>query len=150
MMMIYESKTGDTVKFDDYEQEDTGATWVAICKDCWKKYKDTLENAKHSPASCISVCYVKDCRNEAEFYIDFTKEQKKKMRYTHALTVKFRKSYSFMEEFEATEEEINQIKAGENPFWEELQKLNLDDADEVEGDYSVIDEETGETLIEWD
>lgn len=127
-MMIYESKTGDTVKFDDYEQEDTGATRVAICK----------------------VCYVKDCRNEAEFYIDFTKEQKKKMRYTHALTVKFRKSYSFMEEFEATEEEINQIKAGENPFWEELQKLNLDDADEVEGDYSVIDEETGETLIEWD
>lgn len=50
--------------------------------------------------------------------------------------------------FEVTEEQINELINGENPFYDEMEK-ELEQDGWVEYDYTVNDEE-GNTLVDWD
>lgn len=51
-------------------------------------------------------------------------------------------------EFEATEEQIERLKRGENPFAEEMEK-ELKNGD-IEYDYAAVNLDTNEDIMTWD
>lgn len=51
-------------------------------------------------------------------------------------------------EFDATEEQIEMLERGENPFAEEMEK-ELKNGD-IEYDYAVVNQETGLDIKTWD
>ena len=51
-------------------------------------------------------------------------------------------------EFDATEEQIEMLERGENPFWDEMEK-ELEHGN-VEYDYAVVDVDTDEEIVPWD
>ena len=51
-------------------------------------------------------------------------------------------------EFDATEEQIEMLERGENPFAEEMEK-ELEHGD-IEYDYAAVDQETGLDIKTWD
>ena len=51
-------------------------------------------------------------------------------------------------EFDATEEQVEMLERGENPFWDEMEK-ELEHGN-VEYDYAVVDVDTDEEMVSWD
>ena len=51
-------------------------------------------------------------------------------------------------EFDATEEQIEMLECGENPFYDIMER-RLDHGD-VEYDYAVVDVDTDEEIVPWD
>ena len=51
-------------------------------------------------------------------------------------------------EFDATEEQIEMLERGDNPFYDIMEK-RLDHGD-VEYDYAVVDVDTDEEMVSWD
>ena len=50
-------------------------------------------------------------------------------------------------EFDATEEQIEMLERGENPFWDKMEK-ELEHGN-IEYDYAVVDQETGLDIVTW-
>lgn len=50
-------------------------------------------------------------------------------------------------EFDATEEQIEMLECGKNPFWDEMEK-KLENG-YIEYDYAVVDQETGLDIVPW-
>ena len=50
-------------------------------------------------------------------------------------------------EFDATDEQIEMLECGENPFEDEMEK-RLEHGD-IEYDYAVVDQETGLDIVPW-
>ena len=50
-------------------------------------------------------------------------------------------------EFDATEEQIEMLERGENPFWDEMEK-ELEHGN-IEYDYAVVDVDTDEEIVPW-
>lgn len=71
--MIYISKKGSLIVFDDYEDntEDYNSYWVEMCPHCRNKYKHILGKRVDDGNSAWGVCSVKGCENDAEYYVDF-------------------------------------------------------------------------------
>ena len=66
------------VFFDDlcYETDDIelGGYWVGICTECFKKYHGAFGRRISSNPS-EDICSVKGCDNEADYYVDFLKDE---------------------------------------------------------------------------
>lgn len=69
--MIYTFNSGNTIIFDDYVDNtlEYNSYWVSMCKHCYNKYKDILENRVDDCGS--GCCSIKGCENEADHYVDF-------------------------------------------------------------------------------
>lgn len=75
--MIYISKRGKQIIFDDYEDntEEYNSYWVEMCPQCYQKYKDILDKRADDGGIASGTCSVKGCANEADYYVDFTKNE---------------------------------------------------------------------------
>lgn len=75
MNMIYKSSRGKTIEFDDYVDniEEYDSYWVGMCPCCHNKYKGILGQRASSGGS--GACSVLGCENEAEYYVDFNKNE---------------------------------------------------------------------------
>jgi hypothetical protein len=63
-----------SIKFDDVEIEGS-CSWSQVCCDCVNKHninKSILDETASSP-----ICGIVGCENEADYYIDFPKEELK-------------------------------------------------------------------------
>lgn len=69
--MIYTSKHGKQIVFDDYVDDtlEYNSYWVGMCPHCHNKYKGILGNRVDDCGS--GCCSVKGCNNEASYYVDF-------------------------------------------------------------------------------
>ena len=69
--MVYTSKRGRQIVFDDYVDDTTeyDSYWVEMCPHCHNKYRAILGNRVDSGA--FATCSVKGCNNEASYYVDF-------------------------------------------------------------------------------
>ena len=76
--MVYTSKRGKKIVFDDFEDntEEYNSYWVEICPHCHNKYKGILGNRVSNGGSGEATCSVKDCWNEnACYYVDFDMDE---------------------------------------------------------------------------
>lgn len=81
MYMVYTSKRGKQIIFDNWEDDcdlhgnvdsDT-PYWVDLCPHCHNKYKGILRGKICDGGSGVACCSVKGCNNtNAEYYADFT------------------------------------------------------------------------------
>lgn len=73
MNMIYASKSGERIVFDDYTDnvKEYDVYWTEICPHCRNKYKSILGNRVDDDNSAWGTCSVKGCYNFADFYVDF-------------------------------------------------------------------------------
>ena len=76
MNMVYKSEQNKNIVFDDYvnNTEEYGSYYVEMCSDCYNKYKDILGNRVDDGGAC-GTCSVKGCENEADYYVDFDKDE---------------------------------------------------------------------------
>lgn len=58
------------------------------------------------------------------------------------------KTLRVYKELEATDEEIEQLEGGINPFEKEFSDEEMENGD-IEWDYAVVDED-GRTIVDWD
>lgn len=75
--MIYISKRGRMIVFDDYTDEtnEYNSCWVEMCPHCRKKYRGILGRRVDDGNSPWGVCSVKGCENDAEYYVDFNRNE---------------------------------------------------------------------------
>ena len=75
--MIYTSKRGKRIIFDDFcdESEEYGTFWVEMCPHCHNKYKGILGNRCDDRGSAQGTCSVEGCENEADYYVDFARDE---------------------------------------------------------------------------
>lgn len=69
--MAYEAE-GTRIVFDDFEREGDSC-WAELCPACLGKYRKIL--AGHASDGAAGTCSVKGCQNEADYYLDFKKEE---------------------------------------------------------------------------
>ena len=58
------------------------------------------------------------------------------------------KTLRLYKEFEATDEEIELLEGGENPFEDEFDDEEMENGGDISWDYSVADE-NGRTIVDW-
>ena len=80
MEMVYTSKRGKTITFDNWEENENweednlSPYWADLCPHCHNKYKGILGGRISDGGSGVAACSVKGCRNEnAGYYVDFSK-----------------------------------------------------------------------------
>lgn len=73
--MIYASKRGKQIVFDDWvdNTEEYNSYWVEMCSHCHNKYRGIL--GKRASDGAMGTCSVKCCENEADYYVDFSKDE---------------------------------------------------------------------------
>ena len=64
------------------------------------------------------------------------------------ISVTVEKTLRVYKEFEATDEEIEQLRRGINPFEKEFSDREMENGD-IEWDFAVADED-GRTIVDWD
>lgn len=76
--MKFITHDGTEVIFDDWcdetDDEELGGYWVGICTECFKKYHGAFGRRISSNPS-EDICSVKGCENEADYYVDFLKNE---------------------------------------------------------------------------
>ena len=74
--MTFTSHNGTKIVFDDWcdetEDEELGGYWVGICDECLNKYNVFENRIDECGSGC---CSVKGCRNEADHYVDFSRDE---------------------------------------------------------------------------
>lgn len=77
--MIYTSKRGKQIVFDDYvdNKEEYNSYWAEMCPHCHNKYKGILGKRCDDGGTASGTCSVKGCENEANYYVDFDKDEVK-------------------------------------------------------------------------
>lgn len=75
--MIYTSKKGRQIVFDDFEDstEEYGTYWGNMCPHCHNKFKGILGNRASDGGSGEATCSVKGCENNAGYYVDFNVDE---------------------------------------------------------------------------
>lgn len=69
---------------------------------------------------------------------------------TTTISVTLEKTIRVYKTFEATEKDLRRIEEdGENPFFEEMEKICTEENGDVDYDYAIYNEDTGKTLVEW-
>ena len=74
--MIY-TKRGKQIVFDDFVNNtaEYGSYYVEMCPNCYNKYRNVLGNRVDDGGSAQGICSVKGCDNEADYYVDFEKNE---------------------------------------------------------------------------
>lgn len=77
--LIYKPKRGKHITFDDFvdNTKEYDSFWVEMCSQCYKKYKDILGKRVDEGGIACGTCSVKWCTNEADYYVDFGKNEVK-------------------------------------------------------------------------
>lgn len=77
MKMIYNSKRGKQIVFDDYvnNTEEYNSYWVEMCPHCHNKYRGILGSRADDRGSAQGICSVKGCENTADYYVDFDENE---------------------------------------------------------------------------
>lgn len=77
MKMIYNSKRGKQIVFDNYvdNTEEYNSYWVEMCPHCHNKYRGILGSRADDGGSAQGICSVKDCENTADYYVDFDENE---------------------------------------------------------------------------
>lgn len=77
--MVYTSKRGKQITFDDFVDnalvDDFGSYWVEMCPHCHNKYRSILGNRADDGGTACGTCSVKGCENEADYYVDFNRNE---------------------------------------------------------------------------
>lgn len=78
--IIYINKQlNGTIVFDDFTaNSELNTIWVEMCPKCFKKYKSILTGNNVSISDygeAQGICSVKGCQNEADYYVDFIKNE---------------------------------------------------------------------------
>lgn len=68
--MIYTSKKGKQIVFDDFVDEH-GTCWGNMCPHCHNKYRGILGKRASKGGSGEETCSVKGCDKNASYYVDF-------------------------------------------------------------------------------
>ena len=68
---------------------------------------------------------------------------------TTRVQVTLRKTIEVTEYFDATQEDLEMIRRGENPFFDKMEDICNEECGETEYDYKIVDEDTGNTLADW-
>lgn len=63
--------------------------------------------------------------------------------------VTLRKTIEVTEYFDATPEDLEMIRSGENPFFGKMEDICNEECGEAEYDYKIVNEDTGSTLVDW-
>ena len=73
--MVYTSKRGKQITFDDFEDNtaDFDSYWGEMCPSCHNKYRGILGD--RASIGAMGTCSVKGCENEADYYVDFNKNE---------------------------------------------------------------------------
>ena len=79
MKMTYTSKRGKQIVFDDYVDNtiEFNSYWVEMCSHCHNKYRGILGKRADDGGTACGTCSVKGCENEANYYVDFNKNEVK-------------------------------------------------------------------------
>lgn len=74
--MVYTSKRGKQIVFDDFVNEikEYGSCYVEMCPHCHNKYRGILGN-RCDDGGAMGICSVKGCKNEANYYVDFNRNE---------------------------------------------------------------------------
>lgn len=77
--MVYTSEREEQIVFDDYvdNTKEYNSYWVEMCSCCLNKYKDIIGNRVDDGGAACGICSVKGCENEADYYVDFDKDEVK-------------------------------------------------------------------------
>ena len=72
--MKFVAHNGVNIVFNDWndEVEEYGTYWVGICTECFNKFKNIFDNRVSDGSGC---CSVNGCENEADYYVDFLKDE---------------------------------------------------------------------------
>lgn len=72
--MKFVAHNGESIVFDDWndEVEEYGTYWGGMCQECFNKFKNILGDRVSDGSGC---CSVKGCENEADYYVDFLKNE---------------------------------------------------------------------------
>lgn len=72
--MKFVAHNGMNIVFDDWndEVEEYGTYWGGMCQECFNKFKNILGDRVSDGSGC---CSVKGCENEADYYVDFLKNE---------------------------------------------------------------------------
>lgn len=72
--MKFVAHNGASIVFDDWndEVEEYGTYWGGMCQECFNKFKNILGDRVSDGSGC---CSVKGCENEADYYVDFLKDE---------------------------------------------------------------------------
>lgn len=71
-MLIYISKRGKQIVFDDYAvEEEYNNAWTYMCKHHHNIYRGILGNRCGDVAIAGVICSVDGCDREADYYVDF-------------------------------------------------------------------------------
>lgn len=72
--MKFVAHNGMDIVFDDWndETEEYGTYWVGMCQECFNKFKNILGDRVSDGSGW---CSVKGCENEADYYVDFLKDE---------------------------------------------------------------------------
>lgn len=75
--MIYTSKRGKTIEFDDFcdNTEEYQSYWVEMCPRCHNKYRGILGKRCDDGMTAQGICSVKGCERDADYYVDFSMEE---------------------------------------------------------------------------
>lgn len=68
---------------------------------------------------------------------------------TTRVQVTLRKTIEVTEYFDATQEDLEMIRRGKNPFFNKMEDIYNEECGETEYDYQIVDEDTGKTLADW-
>lgn len=68
---------------------------------------------------------------------------------TTRVQVTLRKTIEVTEYFDATPEDLEMIRRGENPFFNKMDDICNEECGETEYDYKIVNEDTGDTLADW-
>lgn len=70
---------------------------------------------------------------------------------TTTISVTLEKSIRVYKTFDVTVEDLRRIEEdGENPFFEEMEKICTEENGDVEYSYAIENEDTGKCLVDWD
>ena len=85
MIMVYTSKRGKQIVFDDYVDNtvEYDSYWAEMCPHCHNKYKGILGDRVDDGGSACGTCSVMGCENEADYYVDFSKDEVRFHDYYH-------------------------------------------------------------------
>jgi len=71
--MKFVAHNGVSIVFDDWTKtEEYGDYWGGMCQECFNKFKNILDDRVSDGSGC---CSVKGCENEADYYVDFLKNE---------------------------------------------------------------------------
>lgn len=75
--LIYTKKNGEEIEFDDFcdNTEEFNSYWTCMCPTCLEKHREDLD--VKSDNAGVGTCSVLGCNNNADYYIDFKKDEVK-------------------------------------------------------------------------